>query len=361
MMGLNTAPVPPPGAHEKQGVVVMISGDKAMFIGCKFIGAQDTLYDNFGRHYYKNCYIEGYVDFIFGDGRSLFEPLVVEEYDEDLAIWASLQFDAYDLRDKVKIPLSKPFVTIERVGVDNTILQWGDIAGTRGPQGEKLGINRCATCTLDSTHFIAKNITFKNTTPVPPPGAHEKQGVAVMISGDKAMFLGCKFIGAQDTPVDKFDRHYYKNCYIEGSVDFIFGDERSLFEGCHIRSIAYNLGVITAQRKNSSSENKGLSFVESKIIGSGNIYFGRTWGPFSLVIFAYTYMENIIIPKAGMIGVTLIIIEFFITVDGVGADHTIVQWDDTTRTCRPKGEKLELIIVQPLLWTLPISLRKTRN
>lgn len=69
----NTTPVPAPGAIGKQAVAFRISADTAAFFGCRFLGAQDTLYDHLGRHYYKDCYIEGSVDFIFGNGLSLFE------------------------------------------------------------------------------------------------------------------------------------------------------------------------------------------------------------------------------------------------------------------------------------------------
>ncbi|PHT27813.1 hypothetical protein CQW23_32579 [Capsicum baccatum] len=68
----NTTPVPPPGAIGKQAVAFTISADTTAFVGCKFL-AQDTLYDHLGRHYYKDCYIEGSVDFIFGNGLSFFE------------------------------------------------------------------------------------------------------------------------------------------------------------------------------------------------------------------------------------------------------------------------------------------------
>jgi pectinesterase len=56
----------------RQAVALMIEGDRAAFYRCNFYGAQDTLYDKQGRHYYYNSYIEGSVDFIFGDARSLF-------------------------------------------------------------------------------------------------------------------------------------------------------------------------------------------------------------------------------------------------------------------------------------------------
>ena len=69
----NTAPVPKPGATGKQAVALRVSADNAAFVGCKFLGAQDTLYDHTGRHYYKECYIEGSVDFIFGNALSLYE------------------------------------------------------------------------------------------------------------------------------------------------------------------------------------------------------------------------------------------------------------------------------------------------
>lgn len=73
----NTAPLPAPGAMGQQAVALRISADTAAFLGCKFLGAQDTLYDHVGRHYYKDCYIEGSVDFIFGNGLSLFEVRII--------------------------------------------------------------------------------------------------------------------------------------------------------------------------------------------------------------------------------------------------------------------------------------------
>lgn len=199
--------------------------------------------------------------------------------------------------EKVNIPPMKSFITIEGGGADNTIIQYGDTAQTIGPNGKPLGTFGSATFAVNSPYFQAKNITFKNTTPVPPPGAIGKQAVAFRISADTAAFVGCKFLGAQDTLYDHLGRHYYKDCYIEGSVDFIFGNGLSLFEGCHLHAIAQVTGAVTAQGRSSMLEDTGFSFVRCKVTGSGALYLGRAWGPFSRVIFAYTYMDNIIIPK----------------------------------------------------------------
>ena len=167
---------------------------------------------------------------------------------------------------------------------------------------------------------------------MPPPGAMGKQAVALRISGDTASFWGCKFIGGQDTLYDHQGRHYYKDCYMEGSVDFIFGNGLSLFEvtrkakchgrrfrvfvplvsciligpaiddekmgqGCHLHATAMNFGAVTAQDRMSLLEDTGFSFVNCRVTGSGALYLGRAWGTFSRVVFAFTYMDNIIIPR----------------------------------------------------------------
>ncbi|KAM1047007.1 hypothetical protein FF1_026383 [Malus domestica] len=200
--------------------------------------------------------------------------------------------------EKVNIPPLKSFITIEGAGADKTIVQWGDTAQTpSGPKKQPMGTFNSATFAVNSPYFIARNITFKNTTPVPKPGAIGKQAVAFRISADTATFWGCSFLGAQDTLYDHLGRHYYKDCYIEGSVDFIFGNGLSLFEGCHVHAIAQNIGALTAQGRSSMLEETGFSFVNCKVTGSGALYLGRAWGPFSRVVFAYTYMDDIIIPK----------------------------------------------------------------
>ncbi|KVH93865.1 Pectinesterase, catalytic [Cynara cardunculus var. scolymus] len=138
---------------------------------------------------------------------------------------------------------------------------------------------------IDSLPFVnLVRVVIKNTTPVPPPGAVGKQAVAFRISADTAAFVGCRFLGAQDTLYDHLGRHYYKECYIEGS-------------GCHVHAIAPVTGAVTAQGRSSLLEDTGFSFLRCKVTGSGALYLGRAWGPFSTVVFAYTYMDNIIIPK----------------------------------------------------------------
>ncbi|KAL6610522.1 hypothetical protein ACP70R_040491 [Stipagrostis hirtigluma subsp. patula] len=208
-----------------------------------------------------------------------------------------IRVNAGTYTEKVTISPMRAFVTIEGAGADKTVVQWGDTAETPGPWGRPMGTFASATFAVNSAFFVAKNITFKNTAPVPRPGALGKQGVALRISADNAAFVGCNFLGAQDTLYDHLGRHYYRDCYIEGSVDFIFGNALSLFEGCHVHAIARNYGALTAQNRQSILEDTGFSFLKCRVTGSGALYLGRAWGTFSRVVFAYTYMDNIIVPR----------------------------------------------------------------
>lgn len=59
------------GNTREQAVAVLVAGDKSSFYNCRFISIQDTLCDEMGRHYIKDCYI----DFIWGIGQSIYEVL----------------------------------------------------------------------------------------------------------------------------------------------------------------------------------------------------------------------------------------------------------------------------------------------
>ncbi|KAI7982701.1 putative pectinesterase 8 [Camellia lanceoleosa] len=123
-----------------------------------------------------------------------------------------------------------------------------------------------------------------------------------LIAGNQAAFWRCRFFGAQDTFHDDSVRHYFKDCYIQGLIDFIFGNARSLYE---LSSIANPValgakvinGVATVHGRASKDENSGFAFVNCIVGGTGRIWLGRVWRPFSTVVFAYTQMTDIIAPK----------------------------------------------------------------
>ncbi|KAJ4895312.1 putative pectinesterase 8 [Raphanus sativus] len=198
--------------------------------------------------------------------------------------------------EKVVIPKTKPNITLQGQGFETTAIAWNDTAYSAN------GTFYCATVQVFGSQFVAKNISFMNMAPIPKPGDVGAQAVAIRIGGDQSVFLGCGFFGAQDTLHDDRGRHYFKDCYIQGSIDFIFGNAKSLYQDCRIISMANQVspgsksvnGAVTANGRNSKDENSGFSFVNCTIGGTGHVWLGRAWRPYSRVIFVSTYMTDVI-------------------------------------------------------------------
>ncbi|PSR96405.1 Pectinesterase [Actinidia chinensis var. chinensis] len=201
--------------------------------------------------------------------------------------------------EKVIIPRTKPNITFQGQGFQSTAIVWNDTANSAH------GTFYSGSVQVFATNFVAKNISFMNAAPMPRPGDVGAQAVALRIAGDQAAFWGCGFFGAQDTLHDDRGRHYFKDCYIQGSIDFIFGNARSFYENCQLTSIANPVpagarginGAVTAHGRSSKDENSGFAFVNCTVGGTGRIWLGRAWRPFSTVVFAYTNMSDIIAPE----------------------------------------------------------------
>ncbi|KAG0581604.1 hypothetical protein KC19_4G265100 [Ceratodon purpureus] len=195
--------------------------------------------------------------------------------------------------EKVIIPASKPYVTLQGEGRNRTIISWHDTAAAAGTL-------MSASVIVESDHFIARDISFKNTAHAPVPNITNMQAAAIRISGDKAFLLRCNFYSHQDTLYDHQGRHYYFRCFIQGSEDFVFGAARSLFQRCVLHSIAHgDGGALVAQGKNfpgSIRMPSGFSFLQCHIKGTGMPYLGRAWGQYSTVVYSRCQIDANIRP-----------------------------------------------------------------
>jgi pectin methylesterase-like acyl-CoA thioesterase len=134
-------------------------------------------------------------------------------------------------KEKISISSSKPFIHLIGESVANTILTYDDFSGKPKPDGTLHGTSSSASVTVNATDFLAAHITFENTTGDAP------QALAINLNGDRAVIVNCRFLGGQDTVLangNAGNRQYFKNCYIDGTVDFIFGSARAVFDSCII-------------------------------------------------------------------------------------------------------------------------------
>lgn len=125
------------------------------------------------------------------------------------------------------------------------------------------------------------------------------QAVALRISGDKAAFYNCKIYGFQDTICDDRHNHFFKDCLIQGTIDYIFGSGKSLYLKTELRTLgSKDVTVIVAQARKSESEDYIYSFVHCDLTGTGTrTFLGRAWMSRPKVAFAYSTMTNVIDPE----------------------------------------------------------------
>ncbi|XP_059627056.1 pectinesterase 1-like [Cornus florida] len=194
--------------------------------------------------------------------------------------------------EKIKIDQTKPFVTLYGDPNHMPTLVYGDTANMTG------STMNSASMTIEANYFSAVNLIITNSAPRPDPRSYNEQAVALLVVGDKAAFYNCRVYGFQDTICDDQGRHFFKDCYVEGTVDFVFGFSKSLYLNTELHVIpGDNEAFITAQARLNSRDNSGFSFVHCMVTGTGKIaVLGRAWLPFSKVVYAYTEMSDVVNP-----------------------------------------------------------------
>ena len=205
------------------------------------------------------------------------------------------------------VTVNKPHVRLDGAADSSkVVIVFNKSHGTAG------GTIKSATVTVTGDDFFAEGITVANDFSVNRPLAPEgSQAVALAVKGDRAVFRNVRFLGAQDTlyvgskscaseqgpcvPA----RQYFSDCYIEGNVDFIFGDAKAFFHRCHIHALSHEVVFLTAQSKHYPAEESGFVFENCKVTAdpsARHIFLGRPWRPYSTVVFLNTHLATNIEP-----------------------------------------------------------------
>ncbi|RVW39208.1 putative pectinesterase 29 [Vitis vinifera] len=218
----------------------------------------------------------------------------IDSVPENNTRWIRIRINPGIYSEKVIVPKEKQFIFLEGKSRRTTIIQWRDAGNSKNS----------SSFILHADNFAASYITFKNTYNILIPsnnGTRMTWAPAILVDADKVSFYKCGFSSLQDTVTDDRGRHLYKNCFIQGAVDFIWGGGQSVFQTCVINvlgtAIGLGPGFITAQARGSLEDPSGFVFKFGQVIGTGQTYLGRPYTSFSRVIFYKTNFSPIIVPE----------------------------------------------------------------
>ncbi|GMH28549.1 hypothetical protein Nepgr_030392 [Nepenthes gracilis] len=225
-----------------------------------------------------------------GDYKSV--QAAIDSVPEGNSQWIIIHVRKGIYREKVQVPKNKPYIFMRGNGKGRTSI----VSSQSSPDNVE-----SATFKVEASNFIAFGISFKNMAPTGVAQTSQNQSVAAFVAADKVAFYHCGFFSSHNTLFDYKGRHYYESCYIQGSIDFIFGRGRSIFYNCEIFVISDRRleihGSITAQNRESAEDNSGFVFVKGEVYGTGQVYLGRAKGGYSRVVFAETYFSRTISPQ----------------------------------------------------------------
>jgi pectinesterase len=197
-------------------------------------------------------------------------------------------------REKLHLDSTKNQVQLLGEDRFNTILTYDDHPGMVSPKGDSINTRNSYSFLIAANDFGAKDLTFRNDA-----GFTAGQAVALEVRGDRAIFTSCRIIGNQDILFlnSPNSRQYYRDCYIEGTTDFIFGAATAWFENCHIHS-KKNSHVTAA----STPQDHPYGFIFNNCILTGdssihNASLGRPWRPYASVIYLHCYIDRHIRPE----------------------------------------------------------------
>lgn len=209
-----------------------------------------------------------------GDFRTLQEAVESARAFMDYTVTIYVKNGVY--KEKVIVPSWVENIDIIGEDRDKTIITYDDHANIN-----KMGTFRTYTVKVEGSDITFKNLTIENNA------AQLGQAVALHTEGDRLKFINCRILGNQDTIYTgaKFTRLYFKDCYIDGTTDFIFGPSTALFEDCIIHSKRNSYVTAASTPKEAKY---GYVFKHCKLTaepGVDKVYLGRPWRPYAYTLF----------------------------------------------------------------------------
>lgn len=151
-----------------------------------------------------------------------------------------------------------------------------------------------AVVMVKGTHFYAENISFVNDWGT--LSENGPQALAMRSQADCAAFYRCNFRSFQDTWMTTTivgNRHYVKDCWIEGAVDYFYGGGDVLLENCTLYSLRSGAVIVAPAHK---GEKYGYAFRNCTVDGNreaadGRLKLGRPWHDSPKAVYIHTTMR----------------------------------------------------------------------
>jgi pectinesterase len=179
-------------------------------------------------------------------------------------------------KEKLVIPSWLQNIEICGEDVNETVITYDDHANIN-----KMGTFRTYTLKIEGNDITLKNITIENNS------ARLGQAVALHTEGDRIKVIHCRIIGHQDTIYTGVagTRLFFRDCYICGTTDFIFGPSIAWFEGCTIESLVNSYITAASTPKDQPF---GYIFNNCRLTakeGVNQVYLGRPWRDYGYTLF----------------------------------------------------------------------------
>lgn len=215
-----------------------------------------------------------------------------------------------------QIVITRPQLVLAGQSPENTILTYG--LSARMPMADigKLGTFRSYSFMIQADDVTVCNLTIQNSSGCGPDVG---QAIAAYADGNHLFFDRCRFMSGQDTlftaplPPEELEPngfigpgqsaprrpgcHWYRNCYIEGDIDFIFGGAAAYFEACEFCSKTLSRNINSYVTAASTPRNQTYGYVMQSCRFTGNCpphtaYLGRPWREYAKTVLLDCYIGS---------------------------------------------------------------------
>lgn len=193
-------------------------------------------------------------------------------------------------KEKIKLHEWNTEMTLIGENKDKTIITFDDYF-------DKINLGRNSTfftptLLVEGDDAILKNLTIENSAG--PIG----QALALAVNATRVSVIDCKLLGNHDTLYATGEgKQYFKNCYIEGTTDFIFGSATAFFENCEIFSKKDTFITAASTPKNTEF---GFVFSQCNFTAANDatkVFLGRPWRDYAKTAIINSQLGAHILPE----------------------------------------------------------------